>query len=369
MRIRPREELEGLAPTIHGGQGWKISGVEDYSQNLNPMGAPPGLSEAVASSMYGLEHYPDADCTALRNAIAKHHGLAMGNIAVGAGSSEIIRGFPFAFLNKGDRVIVPRPSFAEYSQQIALAGAKADYMDLLPENDFHLDMEEVRSRIESGKYRAIYVCNPNNPTGRVESREDLESIAKMCEGRDMFMFLDETLLELVADEPSVSLVPVIWKHPNLLIARSFTKSFAVPGVRVGYGVGNPELITLLQKVRLPWNIGTMEQAAAMFMAEHFEFAEQAAAALKAEVPLMTEEVRKAGLPLEKETESFFYFTDLAPLKITVADLKTEMLKRGIMIRDCASFGYPTYIRFCVKDRERDAYFAEALKESLDALKP
>ena len=368
MSTRPRKELAGLGATVHGGQGWRYSGIEDYSQNLNPAGMPPGLLKAISAAASGFEHYPDADYTALREKLAAYHNLKADNITMGAGSSEIIRDFPFSFIDPGDRVLVPRPSFAEYSQQILLAGGVIDYMDLLPENDFHIDIGEVRKRLSSGRYRAMYVCNPNNPTGRVESRETLETIARECEEHGVMMFLDETLLELVDTEPEVSLIPRIADHPNLLIARSFTKSFAVPGIRVGYGISTPENIAEIQKTRLPWNIGTMEQAAAMYMADNFSFVTEAAGKLRKEAPVMFEELTAAGLPLKKDTESFFHFMDLSPLGISVADFSAEMKSRGFMVRDCASFGFPTYIRFCVKDRERDERFAKAVKETLVKLR-
>ncbi len=368
MNTIPRKELAGLGSTVHGGQGWRYSGVEDYSQNLNPAGMPPGLPEAIVAAAKGFEHYPDADCTELRERIAAYHGLSADNVVMGAGSSEIIRDFPFSFIDPGDRVLVPRPSFAEYSQQILLAGGIIDYMDLEPGNDFHIDVEEVRRRLSSTKYRAVYVCNPNNPTGRVEGREALETIASECEKHGAMMFLDETLLELVDTEPEVSLIPRIADHPNLLIARSFTKSFAVPGIRVGYGIANPGVITEMQKTRLPWNIGTVEQSAAMYMAENFGFVTRAARELREEAPLLFGELKEAGLPLKKDTESFFHFMDLSPLGISVADFSAEMKSRGFMVRDCASFGFPTYIRFCVKDRERDARFAAAVKASLEKLR-
>lgn len=368
MQIHPRKELVGLAPTVHGGQGWKISGVEDYSANLNPRGAPGELAGEILARARGFDHYPDADCTAVRNDIARRHGLSFRNIAMGAGSSEIIRNFPFAFLNPGDRVLLMKPSFAEYTQQILLAGGVVEYFDLLPENLFHIDFTALKERISTGRYKAVYVCNPNNPTGNVESRADLEDLASFCEGRDTMMFLDETLLDLVASEPEVSLIPSISEHPNLLICRSFTKSFAVPGIRVGYCVSSPEMIAEMQKVRLPWNLGTLEQAAAAYMISHMDYVSGAAAELEAEKRVFHRELEDAGMPLVRECESFFHFVDLAPLGIDPAAFRSGMTRRGFVVRDCASFGFPTYVRFCVKDRERDTLFAEAAKETIAELR-
>lgn len=358
MELRTRRELAGLAPTVHGGQGWKLENVEDYSQNLNPLGPPEWLAEAL-EDLSGFGHYPDADCTELKEHIARTHGCSPEQIVMGAGSSEIIRNFPFTFIDRGDRVLLPRPSFAEYSQQIILAGGTIEYLELRPENDFHLDIEEVRSRISGGGYRAMYVCNPNNPTGRVESRETLCEIASVCEANGTLLFLDETLLELVEGCRDISLIPLIGEHPNVVIARSFTKSFAVPGIRVGYGITSPAIAAEMEKVRLPWNIGTFEQSAAILMTENMNYVKDAAIELRMEAKRMNDMLVRSGVDVTP-TESFFYFIDIEKYGISAEEFRRKMLDEGFAVRDCTSFGYPSYVRFCVKDVDRDDGFILAM---------
>lgn len=362
MELRTRRELAGLAPTVHGGQGWKLGNVEDYSQNLNPLGPPEWISGAV-DGVGDFGHYPDADCVELKKAIAGHHGVMPSQVVMGAGSSEIIRNFPFTFIDRGDRVLVPRPSFAEYSQQILLAGGSIDRIELRPETDFHLQQDEVFSRIQGGGYRAMYICNPNNPTGRVEPRSTVSAIASECERNGTLLFLDETLLELVDGSGDISMIPLLQDHPNLVILRSFTKSFAVPGIRAGYALTSPGIAAELEKVRLPWNIGSFEQGAAMLMVRNMDYVEKAAADLRAESLRMADGLRCHGIDIAP-SESFFYFVDIGRFGVPAEEFRRKMLESGFAVRDCTSFGYPSYVRFCVKDRERDDAFVRAMVGAL-----
>jgi threonine-phosphate decarboxylase len=266
-----------------------------------------------------------------------------------------------------------REKLKKYRVLLSKIGRLRRMADICPENKKRYLSEIKRCVLErDGIENAINLVDGDLLTEILSLKymcgKTLEEIARECERHGTLLFLDETLLELVDSEPEVSLIPRIADHPNVIIARSFTKSFAVPGIRVGYGISNPGIIAEMQKTRLPWNIGTMEQAAAAFMTDNFEFVEKAARELREEAPLMFRELKEAGLPLKKDTESFFHFMDLSPTGISVGDFIAEMKSKGFMVRDCASFGFPTYIRFCVKDRGRDSRFAKAVGETLAELK-
>lgn len=371
MQIEPRKELTGLSETVHGGQGWKIDGIEDYSQNLNPFGPPPGLSVVLSDATGSTGHYPDAECTEVRAAIGQAYGLGPECVAMGAGSSEIIRNFPNVFIRPGDRVLIPCPSFAEYTQQCRIAGAEIDQFPLHPEEDFRIDTDRLFGCLESKKYRILYICNPNNPTGRIEEREKAEQIVRRCEELGVLVFLDETLLELVENERSISLSEEVCEFSNLLVAHSFTKSFAVPGIRVGYALSNPDIIREMEKVKLPWNIGTVEQAAAMHLIRNeADYVDMAAKVMSKESDRMFTCLREMGFPVRSVSDSFFYFLDLGCIGLTGAGFKDLMLKEGIMVRDCASFGpqYRNCVRFCVKDKGRNDRFLSAVKKVLGTLR-
>lgn len=370
MQIQPRKEFTDLPATVHGGQAWRLEGVEDYSQNLNPMGPPHDLADIVAGAVDDTGHYPDADCVLLKEKIAHHFGLAPGNISMGAGSSEIIRNFPYVFVSPGESVLIPSPSFAEYAQQCRLAGAQVDFIPLRKENDFRIDTAELFGMLKAKHYKAFYLCNPNNPTGRIESRDKIREIVRFCEEIGTMVFLDETLLPLCARHSLTTLIRETDDYTNLLIAGSFTKCFAIPGMRIGYAISNPAIIAEMEKARLPWNLGTVEQAVAMRLTEFdIDYVREASRSLEKENGVMRAALEEVGFHLDTPSDSFFYFVDMAEYGADAAKTVELMLKERIMVRDCSSFGpeFKTYIRFCVKDRERNDRFAEAMGKTLKAL--
>ena len=167
-----RKTLHELPMTVHGGQAWKIGGIEDYSHNLNPFGPPDDIKDIISSSIEGIDHYPDDNSTELKEAISERFHVGMENIIIGAGSSDIIRMFPNTFIEDGETVIIPSPSFAEYTHQCRIVGARVFTQDLESKDDFHMDFDSLKSKIDDN-VKTIYICNPNNPTGRIERREDI----------------------------------------------------------------------------------------------------------------------------------------------------------------------------------------------------
>ena len=341
MKIETRKELESLPSTVHGGQGWKLDGVEDYSQNLNPFGPPGDLPSILAECAKDTGHYPDADCTSVREAIARHYGISPENVAMGAGSSEIIRNFPQVFIRPGESVLIPAPSFAEYTQQCRIAGVQVDNIELRAENNFYLDRDELFSKLESKHYAALYICNPNNPTGRVEKRSRLIDIVRRCEELGTMVFLDETLLSLVADESLISLSGMVREFSNLIVAHSFTKSFAIPGMRVGFALANESIIKEMDKVRLPWNVGTLEQSAAEHLVScEMPYVVEAANTMRRESEVMHSDLEALGFPVGPLSDSFFYFVPVRELGMNGAAFQREMLREGIMVRSIPSLCSP-----------------------------
>ncbi|MFA6642145.1 MAG: histidinol-phosphate transaminase [Methanomethylophilus sp.] len=370
MRYEPRKELAGLPKTVHGGQAWRLSGVEDFSQNLNPLGPPPELLDEIQKVLAGVGHYPDDSALAAKTAVANLLGLQPENVQMGAGSSEIIRNFPNTFLEPGDRALMFYPSFAEYAQQCRIAGVEVDSLQLLPEDDFRIDTERLSVALRQHPYKALYLCNPNNPTGRVEPREKVLGIVKECADLNILVFLDETLLDLVPNAASVSCAAMVNEYPNLVVASSLTKSFAIPGLRIGYGVAVPEFIAEMEKVRLPWNLGQLEQSLATYLvSDRMDYVTEGAKLLEKENKIMQAQLDEVCFPVGHLSDSFFYFVSTASLKVTGAEMQHLMLKHNIMIRDCASFGpeFADYIRFCVKDRERNQAFVAAAEKVMQAM--
>jgi threonine-phosphate decarboxylase len=360
-----RKELLDIADTVHGGQAWKLEGVEDFSHNLNPFGPPKCLNELVMSAISGTDHYPDDNSTELKETLASHFGVGTENVVAGAGSSDIIRMFPNTFLGKGDKALIMRPSFAEYAHQCRIAGASVQELLLRDSNDLYVDIDEILANINGVK--AVYICNPNNPTGRIEPKEKLLKIVKECGDRNILVFLDETLLELVPSHGGVSCVKEVGRHDNLVIIGSLTKSFAIPGIRIGFGFANENLIKAMDKVRMTWNVGHIEQyVASSLIRDHMDHVTKAADMMHSEARHMHRELNEIGFKV-RDTDSFFFFNSLSSIGMSVAEFKYKMLSEKIMIRDCGSFGpeFRDHVRFSVKDRVRNDMFIDAVRKAIE----
>lgn len=360
-----KRTLHGLPKTVHGGQAWKIGGIEDYSHNLNPFGPPDDIKDIISSSVEGIDHYPDDNSTELKEAISERFRVPVEDIIIGSGSSDIIRMFPNTFIEDGDGVIIPNPSFAEYTHQCRIVGADVITQELSSEDDFRMDFDLLKSRIDDS-VKAVYICNPNNPTGRIESRERILDLIEYCGDKGTFVFLDETLLELVPDHERISCIRYVDRYPNLIVAGSLTKSFAIPGIRIGFGFSNPDVIDELNKVRMTWNVGQIEQKVATeLIRNRMGHVEKAARLMASEARWMHDRLTDIGLPI-RMTDSYFFFDSVRPVGMDGHQFVERMLKGNIMVRDCASFGerFRDNVRFCVKDRERNERFVEAVREAL-----
>ena len=361
-RITSRKELSEMPKTVHGGQAWKLGGIEDFSHNLNPFGPPDGIGEIIASAIADIGHYPDDSCSELKETVSKAFNVGEECITVGAGSSDIIRNVPNTFFDSGDNVVINRPSFAEDAQQCRIVGANITWNELKPENDFRIDLDSLMYNVGDNT-KALYICNPNNPTGRVEPRDKLISIVRECEDRGTIVFLDETLLDLVPGHADITLSGMVDKFTNLIVATSLTKSFAIPGIRIGFGLSNPDLISEMEKVRMTWNVGQIEQTVAnVLIRDYLDYVDQAAAVMGEESEILNSSLNNVGFPAGAVSDSFFYFNDLSPLEMDASTFQKKMLKHGIMVRDCSSFGpeFKNYVRYSVKDRERNCRLLAAV---------
>lgn len=346
-----------------------LNGIEDYSHNLNPFGPPDDISELLANAGSEVDHYPDDSSSALKEAISKNYGVDCDNITVGAGSSDIIRNFPNTFLATGEIAVIPRPSFAEYAHQCIIAGATVREMELSVDNDLRLDRDDITEHIDGAK--ALYICNPNNPTGRIEPREKILSIVRECLDSNVMVFLDETLLELVPGHEDVSCVKYVNEFPNLVVAGSLTKSFAIPGIRIGFGFGSPDTIAEMEKVRMTWNVGYAEQSiAATLIGERMDYVHDAAEVMAEESVIMNEKLSEVGFTDGKVSDSFFYFRSVEHLGVNASEVNKRMMKEGVTLRDCASFGepYDRYVRYSVKDCVRNEKFIKAAESVVKSLR-
>ena len=300
----------------------------DFSANLNPF--PPDIPWKPDPST--LAAYPDDRYEALREVIGRTFHRAPNEIAVGNGSMEIIRVFCQAALSNRDGFYVDRPTFGEYELSARLAGA----LPVAGPDRAHLR----------------FICNPNNPTGALLRGGEVGEILREARGRSGILFLDEAFIEL--SDPGQSLVHE--KDPALFLLRSLTKAFAVPGIRFGYGFGDPDLIARMEVIRPPWSVNAFAEEFAVLAFRNYHRLDESRQRIAVERDWLEVKLRDLGLPPLPSSANFL----LVNLKGQASVLVARLLEGGILVRDCASFGLPDSIRIAVRKREENRQLLEVL---------
>lgn len=319
---------------VHGGTGKRQrekskKNVLDFSASTNPY--PPRF--AWNREPECLEYYPDDTYSELKERIASAFHRSADEICVGNGSIELIRVFcTVALKGNKKKFYCESPTFGEYALSSRLAGAhrikKADDADVL------------------------FICNPNNPTGILRKREDLEHILSKMKSPGGLLFCDEAFIEL--SDPKQSLADV--RDPHLFILHSLTKSFSVPGIRFGYGFGDPDLIEKIEITRPPWSVNAFAEAFAREAFRHWDKLAESRTAIAQEREWLTSHINLIGLHCNPSSANFI----LVDCGKDVGPLCTALLHHDILVRDCSSFGLPHCIRVAVRTRQENKILMEAL---------
>lgn len=361
MPIEPRSHGLDVPPAVHGGLdhaelcrlGLHPAEVVDFSSNINAYGPSPAVRDAIARTP--LDRYPDDEALALRTALAEHLGASPQCILVGNGSSELIWLAALAFLRPLDRVLVLGPTFAEYERMAAIMGARVKMTPAKEENDFFLSLTEIQAALDLWQPRLVVLCNPNNPTGRVQ---DIRVMAEIINNHLHTIFIvDESY---IAFDPSLNSAADA-EQDNVLVLRSMTKAHALAGLRLGYAVGAKGLIAALGRVRFPWSVNALAQAAALAALRDQEHLRRSLELLAAAKGKLMAALTELGMQVLPSAAPFFL------VRVSNgAAVRRALLHKGILVRDCASFGLPEFIRICTRRPEENARLVAALREVIHA---
>ena len=335
--------------------GLDPAGIIKLASNENPLGPSPKAVAAMSSVLPQLHLYPDGSAHDLKAALAGSLGVEPSNLVLGNGSNEVLEFIAHAFLSPGDEVVVSQYCFAVYPIITALMGARLVSVPALP--GFGADIPGLLRAI-TPRTKAVFLANPNNPTGTLTSREE---VAQLLAGvpEDVLLVLDEAYVEFLSDP--TDLLPLIrtGSHGNLLLTRTFSKIFGLAGLRLGYGIGSPELVAALEKVRQPFNINTLAQAgaiAALQDAEHIQ---------------RTRQNNREGLAhLERACEAMGLEVIPSHANFTLvnvgdgAGVFLALQKRGIITRPMGSYQLPAWLRISVGTPAENERCIAALREVL-----
>jgi len=358
VKINTKSSIRRHSPVIHGGKiPTKNSDhkIIDFSSNITPLGIPNSVKSIIKKNLDKVQFYPDPHSDTVISSLEKYTHLPKSNIIVGNGAIEILYNFCFAFLSKTTKVLIHVPTFQEYETAVKLSNCKISYFNSL---NLSVNIDLFISQIP--KNGCIFLCNPNNPTGELLSKKELLFIIIAAKKLKTIVFIDECFIELVP-KSNESVLSYVKKYDNIFILRSLTKSFGLPGLRIGYACGSKEIIKILQKIKIPWSVNSLAQDAANVVIKNVSHIKKSNLIIKKELKYLENSISMLnGFECISSSTNFI----LIKTKYDSTKLQRKLLKSKILIRDCKNFrGLDNhYIRIAVKSHKDNVKLVTALEK-------
>ena len=338
-------------------KGIPAGSILKLASNENPLGAPASAMEAArrAAEALNVSLYPDGNAFDLRAAIASFVGVPQDWVIVGNGSDELMEITCESLVQPGTKTLFSQFYFSVYRiDTLANGGVPVE----IPARGFDIDLDAIAAAIDDS-VRVVFLTTPNNPTGHILTQDQLEQFMKKVPA-DVTVVIDEAYREFVPEDERPDTIGLVRAYPNLLVTRTFSKAYGLAGLRVGYGIAQPPLLELMNRIRPPFNCNVIAQAAAAGCIADVEFLQKVYRMNREGVAQLQAGFRELGLEF-LETKSNFILVRIGQ---KASDVNQALLEKGIIIRPCASFGLPEWIRVSVGTREQNSRFLEALKAVL-----
>lgn len=341
-RIRLKATLDSISPYEPGKPIEEVKrelGLEEIvklASNENPLGPSPRVVETLNQTALGLHLYPDLEGWHLREDLSRALGVPIPQIALGAGSAELMRLLADAFLENADEALMADVCFPVYATATRLAGAKPVVVPLDGKLDYHLEamLEAVTPRT-----RMAFLASPNNPTGRVIPFWDLKGFVERLPPH-ILCILDLAYLEYIRDPASYDYLGLLRRHPNIVALRTFSKAYGLAGLRIGYAVASPEIVEAMARVRMPFNTNTAAQLAARIALQDQVHLERTVALNRQMLGVMAFEVGKRGLRMHQSQANFA----VVETRETADAMFGALLRRGVVVRPVRTPRIPNAIR-------------------------
>lgn len=355
--------ISGLS---HGGNvaraareyGLSEKSIIDFSASINPLGPSPGVYRAITEEFWKIRHYPDTECGDLPALLAEYLGVGRENLLLGNGGAELIYILPRAI--KIARALVLAPTFSEYARAVEAAGGKVQYKVLGRSGGDGL-ADEVAGYLPGCD--AVFLCNPNNPTGRLFSRSALVRLADEAEKAGACVIVDEAFMDFVPGRESVSLMSLACSRPGLVVLYSMTKFFGIPGLRLGAAVADSGLIGRMKKMKDPWSVNTLAVAAGEAALRDGGHMAETLKTVREEREYLFAVLSSVPGLKPFPSEANFLLVDISGTGLKSHQLVEKMAEMGILIRNCANFyGLDTrFVRVAVRTRAENDALLKALK--------
>lgn len=335
----------------HGGDTYGLGNILDFSANLHPLGMPPTMKQSLQDAISLCERYPDPFCRDLVTAISQRDQVELHQILCGNGAADLI--FRLCQQIQPKKALITAPTFGEYAQ--ALGNCQIQRHFLQAEEDFDLT-ERILDKI-TPQLDVMFLCTPNNPTGRVISLDLMKEIAKNCEKNQVFLVIDECFLDLCTHGQAMT---ALLSNPYVVLLRAFTKSYGIPGLRLGYCLcSNTFFMEKLQKNAQPWSVSTLAQVAGLSACDTPQWPQRGRDIIETQRPRLEESLRHLGAKVWLSQANYIlFYLENTPF------FRETMLKKGFLIRSCEN--YPGlgqgYYRIAVKKEEENTQLQKAFQE-------
>lgn len=328
----------------------------DFSANISPLGLPEGVRRAAADALADAHRYPDPLCRGLVEAIAQAERVEPDWCLCGNGAADLI--YRAVLARRPEKALITAPAFAEYEAALELIGCKTDRFPLRAEDEFALG-EGFPDAI-SPETDLVFLCQPNNPTGRTIPRPRLERALERCREADALLVVDECFLDFLDEPEAFTMKGLLGRYPNLLILKAFTKLYAMAGLRLGYCLcADAALLGRMREAGQPWAVSGPAQAAGMAALEETAYVEAVQTLIRTERPRLAQALVRLGLRVIPGEANYLLFQSPVPLE-------EPLRERGILLRDCSNYhglGRGWY-RTAVRDGADNGRLIAALQDVL-----
>ena len=347
---QPGKPISELAREL----GLNEADIVKLASNENPLGPSPRALAAAQDALHDMALYPDGAGFALKAKLSEKLGVAQNQIVLGNGSNDVLDIAAQAFLSPETSSVHAQHAFAVYPIATQTVGAQSI---VVPARNYGHDLAAMRDAIRDDT-RVLWIANPNNPTGTFLPWAEIEDFLETVPQR-VLVVLDEAYGEYLPPAERCDTAAWLARFPNLLISRTFSKAYGLAGLRVGYGLGHPDVIDLLNRVRHPFNVNLPGLAAAEAALDDTEFLARTYALNMAGMAQLVNGLAELGLEVVPSKGNFL----LAKVG-DAARINAELLKRGVIVRPVANYGLPEFLRVSVGLAGQNARFLDALEACL-----
>jgi threonine-phosphate decarboxylase len=329
-----------MTQPTHGGNVYKVARerripverIIDFSASINPLGPPAAGLRAIRSALKQIVHYPDPDCWKLRQGLAQQCGVDPDMILVGNGSTELIHLLPRVLAIRS--ALIMGPTFEEYARALMDAGSSVQYVHARREDRFRPPLKEVLLQLSAKRSRfdAVFLCNPNNPTGQVMNRRTVRKLAEVVDRQQGWLIVDEAFIDYCQMQSVVSMLSA---HPRMMVLRSLTKFYAMPGLRIGYLVGASKVVDQLKDRQPPWSVNSLAQEVSRAVLQDYAYATQSRTFMKSERSRFIRGLRTVSAVRVFPSAANFVLIEL-PASTCASEVTDRLAAERLLVRDCST---------------------------------